>query len=95
MRPDQLIAWRDRLGFNKAEAARRLGIARNSLAAYEAGAQTVPIYIALACAALAYGLPPIGGEAAALEAAESPAKSPAEPALRRANPLQLRPLRDR
>ena len=54
-----LIAWRERLGLNRVKAAKALGIARNTLAAYEADKREIPLYIALACAALAYGLPPL------------------------------------
>ena len=54
-----LIAWRARLGIrSRAEAARRLGLARNTYAAYEEGRTPIPLYVALACAALAFGLPP-------------------------------------
>ena len=43
------------MGFNKAETHRRLGITRSTIDSYlEKGA---PEHIALACAALAYGLP--------------------------------------
>jgi transcriptional regulator with XRE-family HTH domain len=60
MTPSTLLAWRERLGFNRAEAARKLGLSRNTYCAYEAGINRIPLYIALACAAVAYGLPPIG-----------------------------------
>lgn len=53
-----LTAWRTTLGVSRAEASRRLGIAENTLAAYESGRTRIPLYVALACAALAYGLPP-------------------------------------
>jgi transcriptional regulator with XRE-family HTH domain len=53
-----LTAWRKRLGWSKAEAARRLGCSKNSILAWENG-QAVPLYIALACQALANGLPPM------------------------------------
>lgn len=59
MTPAGLIAWRERLNLNKSEAASRLGIGRNAYARYEAGEQPIPLYIALACAAIAHGLPPI------------------------------------
>lgn len=59
MTPASLSAWRSRLGLNKSEAARRLGLSRNALEGYESGQRRIPLYIALACSALAYGLPPI------------------------------------
>ena len=51
--------WRERLGLNRVEAATALGMGRNQPQRYEDG-QEIPLYIALACAALAHGLPPIG-----------------------------------
>jgi len=58
--PASLIAWRERLGIrSQAAAARMLGVARNTYAGYESGSQPIPLYIALACAAIAFGLPPI------------------------------------
>jgi len=59
MSPKSLASWRERLGFNKAAASRALGISRNTLDAYEAGRYPIPLYIALACAAVANGLPPM------------------------------------
>lgn len=53
------VAWRHRMGWNKAEASRRLGLSRNSYVAYETGLKPVPLYVRLAAAALAFGLPPI------------------------------------
>lgn len=54
-----LLAWRNRLGLNKSEAAIALGLSRNGYEAYEAGRNRIPRHVALACAAIAYGLPPI------------------------------------
>ncbi len=51
-------AWRARLGFTKADAARRLGLSRNSVQAYEQGTSPIPLHVALACAALALGIAP-------------------------------------
>lgn len=58
MKPSELAAWRRHMKWNKAEAARRLGLSRNTFAAYEAGRVEIPAYIALACTALALNLPP-------------------------------------
>ena len=58
MTPESLLAWRERLKLSRTEAARRLGLARNTYRAYEAGKRPVPETVALACAAIAYGLPP-------------------------------------
>lgn len=52
------LAWRQRLGLTAVAAAKALGCSRNTIAAYEAGRTPVPRYIALACAAVAFGLPP-------------------------------------
>ena len=64
MTPASLIAWRTRLGYSKAKAARELGLSRNAYWGYEAGrwngkARTIPKYVALACAALLAGLEPL------------------------------------
>lgn len=58
MTPTDFIAWREHLGINRAEAARRLGCGENQPRIWEEGTTPIPPYIALACAALAYGLPP-------------------------------------
>jgi DNA-binding XRE family transcriptional regulator len=58
--PHSLLEWRKRLDIrSRAEAARRLGLSRNTYAAYEEGRAEIPLYVALACAALAYGPPPL------------------------------------
>ena len=53
-----LTQWREHLGFNRTEAARRLDITRVTLRAYEEGKRPVPGSIALACAAIALQIPP-------------------------------------
>jgi transcriptional regulator with XRE-family HTH domain len=69
VKADQLIAWRHSLASTRRgqrhlsalEAAQRLGVSRTAYRGYEAGTQPIPITVALACAALSHGLPPIGG----------------------------------
>jgi hypothetical protein len=46
-----------RLHLNKVQAANALGLARNTLDGYLAGRVRIPRYIALACSAIAQGLP--------------------------------------
>lgn len=58
MTPAEFTAWREHLHLNGAEAARQLGIAPNTVTAYERGRSEVPRSIALACMAIAAGLPP-------------------------------------
>lgn len=66
MTPATLLAWRQRLGFNRSEAASALGLSRNAYTAYEENKplsngkpRKIPEYIALACQAIANGLPPM------------------------------------
>lgn len=61
MTANDFIEWRKRLGFNRTEAAEALGLGRNQPKRYEEG-QTIPRYIALACAAIALGVPPMGSD---------------------------------
>lgn len=68
MTPAQFKAWRTRLSFSQEEAAQALGISKGSVQLYEAGrrredgrAVLIPKTVALACAAVAYGLPEYGG----------------------------------
>lgn len=58
--PEDLRRWLDTSGISLYEAARRLGCSRESLRLWLAGKRRVPRYIALACSALAFGLPPWG-----------------------------------
>lgn len=57
MTPATLVTWMERLHLNKSGAASALGISRNTLDGYLAGKYPIPKTVALACAALSYGLP--------------------------------------
>ena len=59
MTPASLKAWRERLSWNKTKAAEALGLSPNGYYAYEAGVRPIPRHVALACAAIVYGLPPL------------------------------------
>ena len=56
MSAEDFNAWLEHMNFNDAAATRALGLgSRNTLVKYKA--EGAPVYVALACAALAYGLP--------------------------------------
>jgi len=57
--------WRKRMGMSQVEAAEALGLSRETVVQYEAGRRRdtgaevkIPRTVALACSALAHGLPP-------------------------------------
>jgi len=56
--PEDFARWRQLMGFNRTQAAEALGVSRNMPAKYEAVKAVIPLYIALACAALIRGLAP-------------------------------------
>jgi hypothetical protein len=58
----EFTALHTRLGISRAELCRRIGIAPNSGTAYALERQPIPLTVALACAALAFGLPPYGAK---------------------------------
>jgi plasmid maintenance system antidote protein VapI len=60
MTPQSLQAWMDRIGLNRTGAASALGISRNTLQAYLEGKYPIPKTVALACSALAMGIPEHG-----------------------------------
>jgi predicted transcriptional regulator len=60
MKPESLTSWRQRMNWTKTRASAELGLSPNGIAGYESGRWPIPRYIALACAAIAHGLPPIG-----------------------------------
>lgn len=51
------IAWREHMGYNRLQAAAALGMGRNQPQRYEDG-QPIPLYVALACSAIAMRLQP-------------------------------------
>lgn len=56
MTADEFNAWKSSIGISGLEAARRLGISKNTVTRYSR--QGAPHNIALACAAIAVGLKP-------------------------------------
>jgi DNA-binding XRE family transcriptional regulator len=58
MTPASLTAWRNRLSLSKTGAAEALGCSREALRLWEQGKNPIPLYIALACAAVALGIKP-------------------------------------
>jgi DNA-binding XRE family transcriptional regulator len=62
MTANHFAAFRARMGWTKVQLAEALEIDRRTAARYEAGEAPIPRHVALACAALAQGLPPMGGE---------------------------------
>lgn len=60
MTPQQFTEWRERLSLRKGGAASVLGVSKNMPRKYEAGEAPIPLYVALACSALAMGLAPYG-----------------------------------
>jgi transcriptional regulator with XRE-family HTH domain len=59
MTPTSFLAWRLRLGLTVKATSEALGCSRTSVHAWEKGRHEIPRYIALACQALANGLPPM------------------------------------
>lgn len=59
MSPASFAAFRERMKWNRSECAEHLEIDRRTQRRYEEGAAPIPRYIALACAALAAGVPPL------------------------------------
>ncbi len=64
MTAQDFLTWRTRLGLIRSQAAEALGLGRNQPQRYEEG-QPIPLYIALACAAIVGGLAPYGSPPAA------------------------------
>lgn len=58
MKAEDFITWREGLGLKQKDAAIRLGLAANTVRKYERGETDIPLYVALACAAISFNLPP-------------------------------------
>lgn len=58
MTPADFTAWRSRMGYSRVKAAVALGLSRNMPQRYEDGQSPIPLYVALACAALVRGIAP-------------------------------------
>jgi DNA-binding XRE family transcriptional regulator len=52
MTPQQLKAWRDELGWSQWKLAKRLGVHRRTISAWEHGRQMSPPFLGLALAEL-------------------------------------------
>lgn len=55
MTADDFLAWIDHMGWYNVRAAKELGVSRNTITRY--AKEGAPVHIALACSALAFGLP--------------------------------------
>lgn len=70
MTPHDFRTWRRKMGVTQEQAAKILGMGRTAVSQYDTGKrrapaeiiETVPRYIALACAAIRHGLAPYGSE---------------------------------
>lgn len=60
MNPKELIEWRKKNGFSQKKAAELIGCSRRGIQMWEAGNNPIPKHIALAIAAVQFGLPPFG-----------------------------------
>ncbi|VFR81344.1 hypothetical protein RAN3_2561 [plant metagenome] len=60
MTADELRAWADRQGLTFDTAAATLGVGRRTYARWASGEVDISRIVALACAAVEAGLPPLG-----------------------------------
>lgn len=72
MSPEDFKAWRERMGFNRTQAAEALGTGRNQPQRYEDG-DVIPRHIELACAALEAQGHPLARDMTAGEVADETA----------------------
>jgi hypothetical protein len=60
MTAGEFIELHKRLGISRGALCVKIGIAPNSGTAYALGRKPIPLTVALACAAIAFNLPPYG-----------------------------------
>lgn len=63
MKLEEFTAWRERMGLNRVKAAKALGLSGNMPQGYEdeEAEAEIPLYVALACAALIRNIAPWPG----------------------------------
>lgn len=61
MTPADLKAWREHLGLSQKAAAEALGLSPRAILYYEQGERSIPLHMALACAAIVHGIAPYDG----------------------------------
>ena len=60
MTPANFSQWIERHHFSNVAAAKALGCGVNTITNYTKPGAKIPRYIALACAAISHGIPPMG-----------------------------------
>jgi len=60
MTPEDFNSTREVLGMTRTQFAEALGLAPNTVTAYQFGRKRIPRYVALACSALVHKVPVIG-----------------------------------
>lgn len=60
MTGEDMMRWRKTLKIKRSEASRILGMSPHTIKNYEECGVKVPLYVALACAAILYNVPPYG-----------------------------------
>lgn len=77
---DDFKAWRRRLGITQQAAADALGTTRRAIVMWEAGDRPISRTLALACAAVEAGLPPVGHHDLPMPSAHHPPDGASPPA---------------
>lgn len=61
METKAFCSWLNRMKLSDSAAAESLGMSRNTIRGYREGTAQIPKHVALACAAISFGLPPAIG----------------------------------